>query len=179
MYIDALNQLFGTLTLGLQVATVASIVALIFRSRVQVFDEVVGQLARLAFPAAFLLALGSSIITLYYSDILGFDPCALCWWQRVFLYPQIVILAIALWRKDTKACAYIFALSVFGFLVSIYHHALQMFPAGALPCPASGPSCSQITILEYGYITFPLMAATLFAFLIVLMLAHRAKCPRT
>ncbi len=171
---DTLNQILGTGTLALQVVTVGLIVALVLRKKISGLNDVVKQFGGVALPLAFSLSLLTAALTLYYSDVLGFEPCPLCWWQRVFLYPQVIIFALALWKGISfRLLSIVF--SALGLGVALYHHALQMLPAGALPCPATGPSCSQITLLEYGYITYPLMAATLFAFLIALMLANRAK----
>lgn len=169
---DTLNQLLGTGTLALQVVTLGLVVALLLRGRIAGLNDVVRQIGGAALPLAFTLTLASAALTLYYSDVLGFEPCPLCWWQRVFMYPQVILFGLALWKHIPYRLLSI-ALSALGFCVAIYHHALQMLPAGALPCPASGPSCAQITLLEYGYITYPLMAATLFAFLIVLMIANK------
>ncbi len=171
---DTLNQILGTGTLALQVVTDGLIVALVLRKKISGLNDVVKQFGGVALPLAFSLSLLTAALTLYYSDVLGFEPCPLCWWQRVFLYPQVIIFALALWKGISfRLLSIVF--SALGLGVALYHHALQMLPAGALPCPATGPSCSQITLLEYGYITYPLMAATLFAFLIALMLANRAK----
>lgn len=172
MSTEILNQLLGTGTLALQVVTLGLIVALLLRKKIPGFNDVVMQVGGLALPLAFVLSLSSSALTLYYSEVLGFEPCPLCWWQRIFMYPQVVLFGLALWKRIPYRLLSI-SFSVLGFGVALYHHALQMLPAGSLPCPATGPSCSQITLLEYGYITYPLMAATLFAFLIVLMIANK------
>lgn len=174
MSVDLLNQILGFGTLSLQVVTIGMLVALVLRNRVAGLQDVIRQVGTYAFHIALALALVSSILTLYYSEVLGFAPCPLCWWQRVFMYPQVIMLALALWKKDTSVWLLSVILSGMGLATALYHHALQMLPAGTLPCPAVGPSCSQIVFLEYGYITYPLMAATLFAFIIVLMLSHRA-----
>lgn len=171
---ETLNQILGTGTLALQVVTLGLVVALLLRHKNSGFNDVVRQVGTAALWVAFVVSLGSSALTLYYSDVLGFEPCPLCWWQRIFLYPQVILFGLALWRGIPVRLISL-TLSVVGLGVALYHHALQMLPVGALPCPATGPSCSQITLLEYGYITYPLMAATLFAFLIVLMLAHKAR----
>lgn len=174
MTTDTLNQLLGTGTLALQVITIGLFVAYFLRKKIAGLDDVIRQVGAVAMPVAFVLTLVSAALTLYYSDILGFEPCPLCWWQRIFLYPQVVLFALALWKGvSVRLISVVF--SVIGFGFAIYHHALQMLPAGSLPCPATGPSCAAITFVEYGYITYPLMAGTLFAFLIVLMLAHRAR----
>ncbi len=172
--IDSLNQLLGTGVLGLQVVTVALFAAIMLRKRFAVMGDVIRQVGAVALPAAFVVTLVASGLTLYYSEILGFEPCPLCWWQRVFLYPQVILLALALFGRKAGVAAMSIALSVIGLAFAVYHHALQMLPSGTLPCPAAGPSCAQITLLEFGYITYPLMAATIFAFVIVLVLARRA-----
>lgn len=174
MSTETLNQLLGTGTLALQVVTLGLIAALVLRKKIPGLNDVVRQVGSAALPVAFVSTFASAALTLYYSDILGFEPCPLCWWQRVFMYPQVILFALALWKHIPVRLISV-TLSVFGFGFAIYHHALQMLPQGSLPCPASGPSCSQITLLEYGYITYPLMAASLFAFLIVLMIAHKVR----
>lgn len=175
MDVDVLNALLGFGTLALQIVTAALVVAYVFRRSVPVFGEVIAQVGNVALVVAFFVTLVSAAMTLYYSDVLGFEPCVLCWWQRVFLYPQVILFALAWWRNEATVWMSSIVLSVFGLGFALYHHALQMMPAGSLPCPSQGVSCAQITFVEFGYITYPLMAATLFAFLIVLMLAHRAR----
>ncbi len=171
---ELLNNLLGTGTLALQVVTVGLLLALVFRKKSPVFDDVIRQVGSVASIVAFLLSFFASALTLYYSEVLGFEPCPLCWWQRVFLYPQVVLFALVLVR-GTIVRSISIALSTIGLGFALYHHALQMLPAGTIPCPAVGVSCAQITLLEYGYITYPLMAATAFTFLIVLMCIHRAS----
>jgi disulfide bond formation protein DsbB len=172
MSTDTLNQLLGTGTLALQVVTLGIVVALLLRSKVSGLNDVVKQIGGMALPLAFVVTLVSAAMTLYYSDVLGFEPCPLCWWQRIFLYPQVMLFGLALWKGIPYRLLSV-VLSVFGLGFAVYHHALQMLPAGSLPCPASNHSCAAITFVEYGYITYPLMAATLFVFLIVLMIANK------
>jgi len=115
-------------------------------------------------------ALTGSALTLVYSEIFGFLPCGLCWLQRVFLYPQVILFALSLWKKDRGIGDYILGLSVPGFLIALYQHFIQVGGTSFLPCPATpgAADCAQRLIFELGYITFPLMAASLFGFLIVL-----------
>ena len=65
--------------------------------------------------------------------------------------------------------------SILGAAVALYHHVLQMMPAGTLPCPATGPSCAQITFIEFGYVTFPMMALALFGLNIAVLLVLRSR----
>ncbi len=174
MSTDTLNQLLGTGTLALQVVALGLIVALLLRKKVPGLNDVVRQIGGIAMPLAFVLTLVSAALTLYYSDVLGFEPCPLCWWQRIFLYPQVILFALTLWKRiPIRLISVVF--SIFGLAFALYHHALQMLPAGALPCPASNHSCAAITFVEYGYITYPLMAGTLFVFLIVLMISNKVQ----
>ena len=124
---------------------------------------------------AFVLTLGASIVTLYYSEFLGQAPCGLCWMQRAFLYPQVILFGVALLHKDTKIALYSIALSTVGAVIALYQHYLQMGGYDFFPCPATGSAadCGVRTFFEYGYITFPFMAFSLFVFLILLMLAMR------
>ncbi len=116
--------------------------------------------------AVFLLTLGGSVMTLVYSEIFGFVPCGLCWLQRVFLYPQVFLLAVACTYKDTNVARYGIALSLPGLIVSLYQHYLQMGGSSIVGCPTSGGDCAERILFEFGFMTFPLMSAFLFLFLI-------------
>ncbi len=160
-----LNTLVGWSTLAMQVVIVVLVVA--YFKKDQTTETII---AAWAIPLALTLAIAGSAMSLVYSVYLGIPPCPLCWMQRVFLYAQVVILAVALWVKDARVYIYSIALSVLGALVAFYQHVLQM-SGGMLPCPASpGASCAKRFLFELGYITFPLVACTLFVLLIVLML---------
>lgn len=125
--------------------------------------------------ALFALSLVATFMTLVYSEYLGIEPCPLCWWQRIFLYPQVILLGMAAWKRDYYIADYAIILSVFGAGVALYHHALQMLPGSGLPCPATGVSCAQRFLFEFGYITYPLMAFSLFALIIVTMFFVRSE----
>lgn len=174
MDIATLNFVLALGTVGMQVAALV-LVALFFMRREPGFAGQIALIEHIALPVSLALVVISTVMTLVYSDVLGFEPCPLCWWQRIFQYPQVILLGMALWREKYRAAAIDFSivLSVLGAGVALYHHLLQMMPKGTLPCPATGPSCAEITLLEFGYVTFPMMALSLFAFLIVTMLFVR------
>lgn len=122
---------------------------------------------------AFVIAVVSTGMSLYYSEIAGFAPCVLCWWQRIFIYPQVILLGMMLWRKEYKIIDYAIAVLIPGLLVSIYQVALQFGVSDVLDCTAVGPSCDARYVYEYGYITIPVMALTaLIAMLGLLLLAR-------
>lgn len=106
------------------------------------------------------------IASLFYSNFAGFDPCTFCWWQRILLYPQVVIIAVAYWFKkkghDIKQSLLpLLYLSVAGALLAGYQYIAQMFVPNLLTaCGTSGASCAKLYFLSFGYITIPMMALT-------------------
>ena len=137
----------------------------IFFNQRKFFGEAVRKYGLLT---AFILASGASVMTLIYSDVLGFLPCWLCWWQRVFLYPQVLMLGAAYFMKEKTFALYGIVLSIPGFIVAAYQHYVQMGGTELVGCPAGGGDCGQRFVFEFGFVTFPLMAAALFLFLIAL-----------
>lgn len=122
--------------------------------------------------AAWITSLVATLGSLYFSEVLGFIPCDLCWFQRIFMYPQVIILGIAIARKDFPAARYSLALSLVGGLISLYHYALQKIPffqdyaisCGRVPC--TGQYMNWL-----GFITIPFLALTAFTMIIFLSLA--------
>jgi len=118
---------------------------------------------------AFILTLAAMFLSLFYSEVLGFIPCGLCWLQRIFLYSQVVILGIASLKNDIGVVKYSIGLSTFGGFVALYQHYIQMGGSALVKCPAvtEGADCARRILFEFGYITFPLMSFSIFAFLII------------
>jgi disulfide bond formation protein DsbB len=112
--------------------------------------------------------------SLLYSEVIGYEPCVLCWVERVFLYPQAIIFAVAVWKKDVSIVPYILWLSVLGAIVSLYHAYTQLGGYSVTPCTSAEGSCAKVYVLEYGYITIPLMAFTSFLIIIILMLIRKS-----
>lgn len=177
MSTETLNYLLALGTIILQVVTIGFLAVFLLRKKFPDLKEIIAPFERFAMQIGFLAVFSGVFFTLYYSEVLGFEPCFLCWWQRVFLYPQAILFALAAWKSELvpSAALYSIWLSIFGLAFAVYHHILQVFPAGNLPCSANGPSCAKITFIEFGYVTFPMMAVALFAFLLVLMLFVRKK----
>ncbi|MEK7088750.1 MAG: disulfide bond formation protein B, partial [Patescibacteria group bacterium] len=123
----------------------------------------------------FLIAFFASIFSLVYSEIIGFLPCQLCWYQRIFLFPQVFIFGMALWEKNKKIIKYTMPLLSVGFIISIYQNFIYYFGERSnLPCDASGVSCYKQLVSEFGgYISIPMLSFTSFlAILTLLLVAH-------
>ncbi len=126
----------------------------------------------------FLISLSASLFALVYSEIVGYLPCFLCWWIRVFTVPLVFIFGSAIWNKDRKVVKYTLPLLVVGFIIAVYHNFGYYFgEEGALPCDASGVSCYQQLVSEFGgYISIPMLALTGFIGMItVVLVAHFYK----
>lgn len=143
--------------------------------RVSVLDALRRTIAAHALSLAFLVALASVLGSLYYSEIAGFAPCKLCWIQRIFMYPQVILLGIALWKKDYGITLYSVVLSFLGALVALDHQILQTTGTSILPCSAEGVSCSQRFVMQYGYVTIPMMSLTAFLLMMVFFLLRRKE----
>jgi len=171
--LETFNQILALGTIALGIVSAALLVAYVFRLEVGAFVGTYG------IWFALVVILGGIMGSLIHSEFYGMPPCPLCWWQRIFLYPQAVLFALTLaWRVSGEALRFVIrfsiVFSVIGLTIALYHHALQMFPGGFLPCPAQGEvSCAKILFLEYGFLTYPLMGAILFSSLIILMLFVR------
>ena len=116
---------------------------------------------------AFIISLIATLGSLFYSEIVGYIPCMLCWYQRIFMYPLPILLGIALFKKDNKISSYAIPLSIIGGIISIYHYSTQILNNSAI-CSADSVSCSLGISFVYSYISIPMMALTAFALIIVL-----------
>jgi disulfide bond formation protein DsbB len=119
---------------------------------------------------AFIVTLGGTISALVYSEYFGFVPCGLCWMQRIFLFPQVVLLTGAIFYNDALYARYGIMLSVSGLVIGLYQHYLQMGGTEFVRCPVAGvgADCAKRFMFEFGFITFPMLSAIAFLFLTVL-----------
>ena len=118
---------------------------------------------------AFLVSLIATFGSLFFSEIMNFIPCSLCWYQRIFMYPLVFLFAINLLFPDDKIFKYTFPLVLVGWGISIYHNLLmfKIISEKLSPC-IQGVPCSVDYINWLGFITIPLLS--FFAYTIVLIL---------
>lgn len=121
---------------------------------------------------AFLTALASMLGSLYYSDVIGLEPCVMCWYARICMYPIVFLMGFSLFKKKDKSIiSYVILLSVIGSFVNIYHIFLQTSQRVAITCsPFATVSCSDIYFVAFKYITFPVLSLTAFAIIIIALL---------
>jgi disulfide bond formation protein DsbB len=166
------TKILSLLTVASDIAIVIVFIFLLTKSNLKV-HKVLSFIGKHSLLLGFLVSLGSVVGSLLYSEVIGYTPCVLCWIQRVFLYPQAVLFGLALIKKDYKILDYSLVLSILGAIVALYHSYTQLGGTGITPCTASGGSCAKVFVLEYGYVTIPMMALTAFALLIVLVLSRK------
>ncbi len=177
MNIYLFQHIIGISVLILQIIITILIVYLIYKKitkkKIFFLENTFSKNGMLVVGFSILLSFISSMI---FSDIYGIEACKLCWLQRVTMYPQMLIMFIAVIRKDINAWLYSFWLSLIGLLLALYQ-TIEQFRLVAIPetkC-VIGPdsACSQIHMLEFGYITFPVASLTIFIFIITLYIIRR------
>ncbi len=113
----------------------------------------------LAWLAAVIATLGS----LYYSEIVGFTPCRLCWYQRIAMYPLAVILGVAVLTGDRGVRRYVLPVAGTGAAISAYHYLLQWFPSLETGSCAVDAPCAAFYVRAFGFVSIPFMALSAFA----------------
>ncbi len=115
---------------------------------------------------AWIVALTATLGALFIGEVLGKEPCSLCWYQRAFMFPIAVILGLGLWVDDRLVGRYALALALPGGLLATWHLGLfwDIFPKPAVPCSATGPSCSGEDQAIFGV---PIALMSLVAFITI------------
>lgn len=130
-------------------------------------------LGRVAVPLAWLVAATAMAGSLYYSEVADFEPCRYCWFQRIAMYPLVVVLGVAALRRDREIWWYALPLSVIGFAISVYHYQLQLFPGQSHGACGTGPPCTGRYVDQFGFVTIPFMAGCGFLAITALLLVAR------
>jgi disulfide bond formation protein DsbB len=124
-------------------------------------------------PLALVVALVATLGSLYLSEVAHFQPCKLCWYQRIGMYP----LGVAVVRRDLGVRPYALALALTGLPISAYHYLVERFPGlEATGCDPTNP-CSIVWVWRFHYISIPLMAASAFALIAALLLVVPTRPP--
>jgi disulfide bond formation protein DsbB len=124
--------------------------------------------------AAWLLATTSTLGALFLSEVVGVAPCVLCWYQRVFMFPLVFVLASGLFPLDRRVFRYAFPLAIGGWLVALFHVLLThgVIPHELSPC-RSGIPCSQVEVMWFGFVTIPLLSLVSFTAIVAALVAAR------
>jgi disulfide bond formation protein DsbB len=162
-----------TIFLYSTIVALLSIVALIAAAGLLVYRLAKGPdagnlLGDRAIWLAWIVALTATVGSLIYSEVIHFEPCRLCWFQRIAMYPMAVVLLVGAIRREYQVKYYALPLSVAGLAVSIYHYLMQVFPS--LEGGSCGVvSCSARLVEIFGFISIPFMAGAGFMVITVLL----------
>lgn len=163
-----INDIFGIFVVILQIVSIGLLVGLFIKKEPKCFNFI----KKHSLLLAFLGSLGAMTGSLIYSEILKYEPCTLCWYQRILMYPQVFMILIAFTKKFShEIWYYIRGLSIIGAIISFYHFVIKMTGSSPFPCSAfsvNGSDCVKQLVVEFGYINIPMMSFTIFIFLIIL-----------
>jgi len=176
---DTMRLFFSLLAVAANVVVIGAVVLFVAarsnesaaRLRDSILDSVRGYELWMAMGVALAATLGS----LYLSEIEHLVPCRWCWFQRIFMYPLVVVLGVAAWRRDTEVRLTAAILAIAGGVIAAYHYLIQHFPgldSGA--CDPTAP-CSAAYIWQWNFVSIPYMAASAFALILTLIFALRTN----
>jgi disulfide bond formation protein DsbB len=177
MTTDTFTLFFALLAVLAQLAVAAAVVLAIgsrLSSSVASFaDRVVAVVAPQAMAMAAVVALVATMGSLYLSEVADFPPCRLCWFQRIAMYPLVVVLGVGVARRDGGARLPGAILALIGAGISVWHLLIERYPTlESGSCDPANP-CSIKWVTELGYLTIPGMALS--GFLVILVLIGVAR----
>jgi disulfide bond formation protein DsbB len=118
-----------------------------------------------------LIASAATLASLFLDHVLGMEPCSLCWYQRIFMYPLVLILLTGLLFPDRRVVRYALPLAALGWLTALYHLLMYagIIPESLQPC-GSGPSCTEDDLGLFGFVNIPMLSLAAFSAVIGLLL---------
>jgi disulfide bond formation protein DsbB len=128
------------------------------------------RLSAMALFGAWAVATLAMVGSLYFSEVAHFPPCTLCWYQRIAMYPLVLILGIAVARRDIGIRLYAIPLAAVGAVISSYHYLLEWFPEIDTGACVVGIPCTTVWFREFGFVSLPFLALIAFLLVIVLLL---------
>jgi disulfide bond formation protein DsbB len=129
--------------------------------------------------ACWLVASTSTLGALFFSEVMELPPCLLCWYQRIFMFPLVLLLPAGLFPFDPKVVRYALPLAAVGTAIALYHQLLVMgvIAESASPC-SRGVPCAEVQIEWLGFVTIPLLSVAAFTSIVLLLLLARFQTSR-
>ena len=178
MSVLAVTTFLAILVIAALVAVLLTVLLVVLdRSRLLpgTMDAARSVIGPMALWLAALVALVSMTGSLYLSEVAGFEPCSLCWYQRIAMYPLVLILGIAAVRGDAGVRRYAGPVAAIGAAISVWHIGVERLPG--LPtgsCSLSAP-CDLIWVERFGFVTIPVMALAGFLAILTLLFAYAGR----
>lgn len=179
MTTEAVTLFLALLAVVAEVATATAVVLFVGGRFSPTLGNFGRRVAETVSPSALsLAALVAAVCTagsLYLSEVAGFLPCKLCWYQRYAMYPLVPILGLAAWKGFTRLRPYAFALATIGSMISVYHILVERgIVKESASCDPTNP-CSLIWVKRLGYLTIPTMALSGFLLILTLLAVSWAR----
>ena len=123
--------------------------------------------------AVFAVALMATLGSLVMSELFDWPPCTLCWYQRIFMYPIVIVSCVGIARRSRDWTVTTLALAGIGWLLAAYHTLLQwgVISSALAPC-AEGVSCADKEFAWLGFITIPFLSLMAFTSIIALTVVY-------
>ena len=125
--------------------------------------------------AAFLIALVSTLSALFIGEVLGQMPCTLCWYQRIAMFPLVLVLGVALWIGDPRGRLYALPLALAGLALAAWHSGLYagLIPEPVVPCTENGPSCTDRAGQSILGLSIPYLSLAAFAAISICLISPK------
>jgi len=125
---------------------------------------------------AWLIATASTLGALFLGEVMGYTPCLLCWYQRIAMFPLVLVLAAGLFPFDVRVVRYALPLALAGLGLALFHLALiaGWIPESIKPCQQGVP-CSNVEVVWLGFVTIPLLSVMAFTAIVALLLITHIK----
>ncbi len=127
-----------------------------------------------ALPFACAVAVTCTLGSLYMSEIRHFEPCVFCWYQRICMYPLVVLLGVAALRRDRGIWRYALPIALIGAAISTYHYLHERFPDTVSSACTLEASCATLWIWEFHFLSIPGMAWVGFVLISTLLFISRS-----
>lgn len=123
---------------------------------------------------AWLVSLASTLGSLFFSEVMKLPPCVLCWYQRIGLYPLVILFTVGILGQDNKMSRYAWPFVLLGLLTAIYHNLLyyHFIPESISPC-TQGASCTERQIEWFGFVSIPMLSLLAFLFIGLCLISFR------
>lgn len=118
---------------------------------------------------AWMIATSAMLISLFFSEWMKLPLCDLCWYQRMAMYPLVLILGIGMYRKDLYVSTYAFPFVCMGLLIAVYQITIQAFPTSEMKICSVGVSCNEDYLNLFGFISIPMLSFVGFLAIIVFL----------
>ena len=126
--------------------------------------------------SCWMIASISVLGSLFFSEIMDFPPCVLCWYQRICIFPLVLIFSVRLFSFDNSIVKYSLPLALVGWFIAFYHNLLYagIIPESLQPC-SQGVSCSEVYIDLFGFLSIPMLSLMSFSTIVVLLLMLKRR----